>query len=94
MIADGRLAVFADEGGDGGFQLGGDLDQHRGRDPVGAALVLLNLLEGDPEGIGQLCLAEAQPTTANADARANRDVDWVRTLARHGHRFESPMLNC
>src|SRR5689334_18488365 len=50
-------------------------------DAVGAALVLLDLLERDADRLRELLLAHAEQGTAHAEPRADMDVDRVRALA-------------
>jgi hypothetical protein len=47
-------------------------------------LVLLHLLEGDAEGLGQRLLADAQRLSAQADASADDGVDVVDAAAEGG----------
>jgi hypothetical protein len=47
-------------------------------DPVGAFLVLLNLLEGDAEQLAQALLAHADQGSPHADALSDVLVDGAR----------------
>jgi hypothetical protein len=55
----------------------GDLIQLAGADPVGAALVLLHLLEGQAQVLGQPLLTDAQDLSAHSDARPDMQVDRI-----------------
>jgi hypothetical protein len=50
-------------------------------DSIGAPLVFLNLLKGQPDGLAELFLAQAEHVAAQPHARADMDVDWVRLVA-------------
>src|SRR3546814_10539262 len=53
------------------------MEQAAGEDAVGAALVLLDLLEGNAQRPGQGFLAEAHGKTAQAQPRADSDIDGI-----------------
>ena len=63
-LAEGGLGPMSVTIGGRNFQRLGQLPQPRGRDAVGAALVLLDLLEPHAHRAGQLLLGQAQQTTA------------------------------
>jgi hypothetical protein len=48
-----------------------------GADAVGAALVLLHLLEGQAQVVGQTLLADAENLAPHADAGADVQVDRI-----------------
>lgn len=51
--------------------------QAAGADAVGAALVFLDLLKGQPDGFAQLFLAHAQQGAAQAQTATDIDVDGM-----------------
>src|SRR5262249_8600750 len=63
-----------EEEGDRRVERAGDLIELRSADAVGAALVLLHLLEGDAELRRQRLLADAEEATAHSDADADMKV--------------------
>ena len=67
-----------------------ELEQARGADAVDAALVFLDLLEGQAEALAEPLLAHAEQGTAQPQALADMDVDRVG-LACHREvpRFET-----
>jgi hypothetical protein len=62
----------------------GDLHKPGKTDPVKAALVLLDLLEGEADGIGKRRLGQADSLSALSDAEAKRNVKLVRRMAVSG----------
>jgi len=66
-------------GGLGQYYLGPLRDEYTvlNGDPVCAALVLLDLLEGDPDRFGERLLRHAEGLTGQADPCAHGDVDGV-----------------
>src|SRR4029077_21040482 len=56
----------------------GNLPQPRGADPVGAALVFLHLLKGEPEALRELLLVQAEQQTPGPDLAADIDVNRIR----------------
>lgn len=74
-----RLAVESfEEGAHGDAQHARDHIEAASRDPVDAALVLMRLLIGDADEIGELLLSEAEHDAAVADARTDVPVDVLR----------------
>src|SRR6185437_2419808 len=59
------------------LQRAGDLPESRGRDAVGAALVLLDLLESHAARHGELLLGQAEQTSPPAHALAQMEIDVV-----------------
>src|SRR5215471_618672 len=55
----------------------GELVEPARTDAVGAALVLLNLLEGEPDGCSQLLLAHAEQRATLTHARADMNIYGV-----------------
>lgn len=55
----------------------GDMCQHAGRDAVGAALVFLDLLEGDADRDGERLLGHADERALRADAQGDLQVDRI-----------------
>jgi hypothetical protein len=55
----------------------GDLRQPRCTDPIGAALVFLDLLEGEPERSGERLLVHPDQQPSRADAGADMNIDRV-----------------
>jgi hypothetical protein len=49
-------------------------------DAIGAALVFLDLLKSEPDGLAELFLGEAKHVPPKADARAHAEIDDVRTF--------------
>src|SRR6185503_9994904 len=60
-----------------GLQGAGDTRQHGRAHAVGAAFVLLDLLEGDARGLGQRLLRETPHLAQQADAGPDGDIDGV-----------------
>lgn len=56
--------------------------QPAGADAIGALLVFLNLLEGQPERIGEFLLAQAEHHPTHAHAAADILIGWIGNL-RH-----------
>jgi hypothetical protein len=61
----------------------GNLLQAAGADAVGALLVFLDLLEGQPERIAQSFLAHAHHEPAHAHAAADMSVNRIGRFAEH-----------
>jgi hypothetical protein len=55
----------------------GDLIEPSRTDAVGAALVLLDLLERQPDGVAELGLTHRQQRTSLTHARADVNIDGV-----------------
>ena len=53
----------------------GELKKPACADPIGASLVLLNLLEGDPHGLPKCCLAHAQQRAAQTNSAADMRIN-------------------
>lgn len=69
----------------------GDLDQTGERDPVGAVLIFLDLLEADVALLGKGFLGHADGASANPHGRAKRDVHRIGCLGRRlWHFFSFP----
>jgi hypothetical protein len=95
VLLDRSFAILTDERAHGGLEHLGGPNQHGSRDAVTATFVLLDLLEGEAERFGELGLAETERAPADADARADGDVDWVGALVRNGpFQGESPREQC
>ena len=62
-----------------------------GGDPVGAALVFLNLLEGKVQLVAQCFLGHAEQGTAQAQALAHVGIDSVRGAG--GHTFAESVIH-
>src|SRR3954465_10418336 len=60
------------------IQNAGDLEQPAGRYPVDAAFILMRLLVGNADHLGELLLGQAQHDAALADARSDMIVDRRR----------------
>jgi hypothetical protein len=58
--------------------------QPAGADAIGALLVFLDLLEGQPQRIRKLLLAHAEHHAAHADAAADILIGWIGNL-RHSN---------
>ncbi len=58
----------------------GDLEQGGGGDAVGAAFVLLHLLEADADGVAERGLGHLAPLTQHAHPRADQGVDLRRKI--------------
>ena len=50
-----------------------------GLTPIGSALVFLNLLEGEAQGLGQVVPADPQVAALNPDPGCDSDIDGVGT---------------
>jgi hypothetical protein len=61
----------------------GELIEPARADPVRAALVFLDLLEGQPQGLGQLLLAHPEHGPPQADAGAHMRIDGAWTHQLH-----------
>jgi hypothetical protein len=72
-----RGRALPHQAGAGRLKRRGDLRQHRGGHAIGAALILLHLLEGDPDGLGQGRLADLQRLAAQTDTGAYRHIDRI-----------------
>ena len=57
------------------------VEQPARADTVNAALVFLDLLEGEPDGLAELCLANAKQIAAQAHPGTDMDVDGVGAAA-------------
>jgi hypothetical protein len=56
----------------------GELIEPARTDAVGAALVLLDLLEGEPDGRPELLLAHSEKRAALTHARADMDINFMK----------------
>ncbi len=66
-----------EEIGDGHVEDLGHVVKSAGTDSIGATLVLLDLLEGDPEPFSQLFLTETEENAPGPRLRADVKVDWI-----------------
>jgi hypothetical protein len=53
------------------------IEQAAGTDAIGAALVFLHLLEGQPDRVTELFLAHAEQGAAQPNAASDMDIDWI-----------------
>lgn len=60
----------------------GNLVKFRRTDTVGAAFVLLNLLEGKVNGLGEAFLGEAKKFATHTHPGAHVKINWIRTAVR------------
>lgn len=67
---------------DGDAQDPGDLEQPAGRDAIDAALVLMRLLIGHADEVGELLLRQPEHDPAFADARTDMTVDVLSPARR------------
>src|SRR5207237_8995723 len=56
----------------------GSREQPRGADPVGAAFVFLDLLEGQAERVGERLLVHPEQQAPRPDAGADMNIDRIR----------------
>ena len=80
------LGHVVEEEGDGHVEHAGKVEQAGGADAVDAALILLDLLEGQAERFAKLLLGHAQQGAAQPDAGADMGVDraWPGVLVGPG----------
>src|SRR5262249_19668070 len=67
-------------------------EKQRGTDPVLAALVLLDLLEGDAECIAKLCLRKVAPLARPPGVAPNERLELVVSRVVRGHHATSTSL--
>src|SRR5690606_14616667 len=78
LLGSPSLAFIGKEVGDLAVQRLCNPKQARGRNAIVAALVFLNLLERNPNGVCQSSLAQAARDPTNTHSPTNVDVDRVR----------------
>jgi hypothetical protein len=61
----------------------GSVLQATGTDAVGSLLVFLNLLEGQPEGVGDVGLAHIEHEPPHAQSAAHMLVDRIESAPGH-----------
>eukprot|EP01100_Stratorugosa_tubuloviscum_P013633 TRINITY_DN6955_c0_g1_i1.p2 TRINITY_DN6955_c0_g1~~TRINITY_DN6955_c0_g1_i1.p2 ORF type:complete len:171 (+),score=-34.73 TRINITY_DN6955_c0_g1_i1:93-605(+) len=76
------LGHIVEEKADGNIQNTRKIEQTRSTDTIGAALVLLDLLEGQAQGFTQLFLAHAKQGTAQTHTGTHMHIDGVGLTRR------------
>ena len=69
-----------EEEADRHVQDAGEVEQPARADPVHAALILLDLLEGQAQGFAKLFLAHAKKRATQPHPRADMDIDRARAM--------------
>src|SRR5580693_1071183 len=87
-----RVHVVEEEG-DRNVQHATEIMQPAGADPIGAALVFLDLLKGQSDRLPKLFLAEAEHVSAEPHAGADMDIDRVRLVAFSATRAPELLLH-